>query len=644
MSKKRFCVLQVTPEHPNPKHVEMFSNKKNSDFYFVTHDAPHNKALEYCPNTTWTDTRNILAAKVPKEYDYYAFIDYDYELEPYQAGEMPAKLTAPEQILYDLEKYNPAVLTYYPGRGMITPFANNKQFRDSRNASIIPFTHCGLKIVHHSLIDWFFPMVTLFGGGVESCHLFNILETPFLSNVVCSHRMIYHNGNTDVDAPHNQDGAYNKYCMDQMWQWMYPSFKKTKLLEFYAGAGNIQQELNDSLLIKKAFQAVFLSKYIEPTCENQDVMYLDKERISNFFDLSHERFLNIDKPVNIQMSEPNKDNIQVAIKKLRSLSYSDINKRINPWPGIVNEINNGISNGRKLTVNECHSLYQTLDNNTSLFIDNGKWDQDLADLLSGKRVAYVGPSPYLMGKNNGSIIDDYDIVVRIQGAIFDEADYGKKTDIIQSCLNANYGPALAKYLSECDPADLPKYIISNDTNARPGPNGVWLDIINEYNTQLKKFNIPLSHLKTENGEWDRWGLYWEIYPKSHVEKFDVRQYTVNSANFNSGYGALNMLSRYPLKELYITGIDFYNVGTPQTAEEKYNPVYVQKFGKEGTPYGPDKTLHDQLGQILHFKNVLLKNRSNINIDKYLEEKINSDIMSERLEKFKKLPKFKHETS
>ena len=190
--------------------------------------------------------------------------------------------------------------------------------------------------------------------------------------------MIYHNGNTDVDAPHNQDGAYNKYCMDQMWQWMYPSFKKTKLLEFYAGAGNIQQELNDSLLIKKAFQAVFLSKYIEPTCENQDVMYLDKERISNFFDLSHERFSNIDKPVNIQMSEPNKDNIQVAIKKLRSLSYSDINKRTNPWLEIVNEINNGISNGRKLTVNECHSLYQTLDNNTSLFIDNGKWDQDLA--------------------------------------------------------------------------------------------------------------------------------------------------------------------------------------------------------------------------------------------------------------------------
>ena len=55
-------------------------------------------------------------------------------------------------------------------------FANDFDFRDSRDASIIPFSHCGLKIVHHSLMNWFFPMVTKFGGGVESCHLFNILE------------------------------------------------------------------------------------------------------------------------------------------------------------------------------------------------------------------------------------------------------------------------------------------------------------------------------------------------------------------------------------------------------------------------------------------------------------------------------------
>ena len=102
-------------------------------------------------------------------------------------------------------------------------------------------------------------MVTRFGGGVEACHLFNILETPLMGNVVCSHRMIYHNGNTDEDAPHNQDGAYNKYRMDQMWEWIRPAFKKSGLLDFYA---TNPIELNDSMLIKRAFQSIFLTKAI----------------------------------------------------------------------------------------------------------------------------------------------------------------------------------------------------------------------------------------------------------------------------------------------------------------------------------------------------------------------------------------------
>ena len=66
--KKRICVLQVTPENPNQEHVKFF-NTDDCDFYFVTHDVYHEDALQFCPNTTWTDTRNILAKNVPKNYD-----------------------------------------------------------------------------------------------------------------------------------------------------------------------------------------------------------------------------------------------------------------------------------------------------------------------------------------------------------------------------------------------------------------------------------------------------------------------------------------------------------------------------------------------------------------------------------------------
>jgi hypothetical protein len=92
---KRFCVLQVTPIAPNPEHVELFAKQEDCDFFFVTHDGPNKDALKFCPNTTWTDTRNILAAQVPKHYEYYAFVDYDYNFRP--LGELNPR----EQILQD---------------------------------------------------------------------------------------------------------------------------------------------------------------------------------------------------------------------------------------------------------------------------------------------------------------------------------------------------------------------------------------------------------------------------------------------------------------------------------------------------------------------------------------------------------------
>ena len=76
---KKLCVLQVTPQNPTADHIKMFANKPDSDFYFVTHDEPHADALQYCPDTTWAETRNTLVELVPTEYESYPFVDYDYE-------------------------------------------------------------------------------------------------------------------------------------------------------------------------------------------------------------------------------------------------------------------------------------------------------------------------------------------------------------------------------------------------------------------------------------------------------------------------------------------------------------------------------------------------------------------------------------
>ena len=127
-----------------------------------------------------------------------------------------------------------------------------------------------------------------------------------------------------------------------------------------------------------------------------------------------------------------------------------------------------------------------------------------------------------------------------------------------------------------------------------------------------------------------------------MPKNTLKDLKINSANFNSGYGALNMLLRYDLKELAVFGVDFYNTGKPQKNEEKYNSEYIKIYGAEGTPNGPDKILHDQLSQMMHCKNVLLKD-DRFKMDDHVLNLLNSQDLEERIKKFVKLPKFKKDT-
>ena len=368
----------------------------------MTHDSPHEDSLQFCPNTTWTDTRNILATKVPKNYEYYAFVDYDYIFRPLR------ELGPLEQILEDLEEYKPAVLTYYPGNGMITPFAANTEYRDSKDASVLPFSHCGMKIIHHSLMQWFFPMITRYGGGVEACHLFNILEIPFLKHVVCSHKMVYDNGHTDEEAPHNQNGHRNKYTMDEMWRWLRPAFKKTAVVDSFAPN---QEAKGDSLLPKTVFINIVMAKGIKPQRSEPRNSYFDIELLSKFFDLSHERFLNLD--VSLEERNVSPETLKLVQEHVTDLTFKDLQTTQDPWPTIAFTINKNLNGTQKLTINEIIEQYQQYST-SSLFKNACALDENMLQYLKDKRVAVVGPAPYLRGLNKGSQIDDYDVIVRIQ--------------------------------------------------------------------------------------------------------------------------------------------------------------------------------------------------------------------------------------
>jgi hypothetical protein len=154
--------------------------------------------------------------------------------------------------------------------------------------------------------------------------------------------------------------------------------------------------------------------------------------------------------------------------------------------------------------------------------------------------------------------------------------------------------------------------------------------------------VPLAHLKNEDESWERWALYWEVYAKPHIEKVQNNPYTFYSGNFNSGYGALNMILSCPVKELSVFGVNFYNFGVVRGIEDKYNPAYIKAQGQDGSYLGPDKILHDQISQIMHCKNVLEKD-PRFKLDEEVRPGLYDQDLADRIDKFKKLPKILHTT-
>ena len=89
-------------------------------------------------------------------------------------------------------------------------------------------------------------------------------------------------------------------------------------------------------------------------------------------------------------------------------------------------------------------------------------------------------------------------------------------------------------------------------------------------------------------------------------------------------------------------IRYENLAAMGPNKEKYNAKYIKTYGDEGRHLGPDKILHDQISQIMHCKNVLLKD-SRLKFDPYVLSKLDSLKIKKRINKFINLPKFKKNT-
>jgi len=224
----------------------------------------------------------------------------------------------------------------------------------------------------------------------------------------------------------------------------------------------------------------------------------------------------------------------------------------------------------------------------------------LSNLIEGKKVALVGPSPNLIGLNSGALIDSYDVVIRVnQKFDMDEnqkKDYGSKTDILIGSFNENN-------IKEC--YNNINHIFKYKIIIGVMPSYKYPPTINFFN-----------YLKENKKDCF-------ILDDGYIYKVFREVGTV----VNSGLMSIILLLNYNIRELFITGFTFYNMGN---FGKIYYDDYFKSIVKNGN-YGIHKQedykkrndfkIHDIKTQINYFKELYKKNKQILKLDNFLEKNI-----------------------
>ena len=231
-----------------------------------------------------------------------------------------------------------------------------------------------------------------------------------------------------------------------------------------------------------------------------------------------------------------------------------------------------------------------------------KYDELYAHFLKDKTVALVGPSESISGTNKGHIIDKFDIVVRLNKSLplpsKLASDIGTKTDILYNSLNTSDYPGQNKFYPELLQKNNCKFLCC----PYPFSNSIFKPDILSY-LQKYHFTTPFRIMNEK--------LFYQLQNMLHT-----RPYT--------GTCAITDLLNYPIKYLYITGVDFYLT--------KYYEEY-RKIRKNNLKNIQNNTIHKNGPQIEYLKNLSLTD-SRIILDNFLDVHLYK-YYYEVIQKFKK---------
>jgi len=206
--------------------------------------------------------------------------------------------------------------------------------------------------------------------------------------------------------------------------------------------------------------------------------------------------------------------------------------------------------------------------------------------VEGKTIALVGPAQSIIGTGKGDIIDKFDIVVRLNKSIplpsNIKNDIGSKSDIVYNSLNTSDFPGE----NNLNPTLYKKYGVKFVCSSYPFNHNIFHDDILNYIYKYK-FELPLKVMN-------------DLKFKNFEKSLGTRPYT--------GTCAIMDLLSYPIKYLYVTGLDFY--------QTKYYSEY-RRISKGTLKYNKNNMIHQCKPQMDYLKNIsLFDNR--IILDTFLD--------------------------
>ena len=231
-----------------------------------------------------------------------------------------------------------------------------------------------------------------------------------------------------------------------------------------------------------------------------------------------------------------------------------------------------------------------------------KYTELFYSYLENKTVALIGPAESIYGTNKGHIIDKFDIVARLNKSIPLPqslcADIGSKTDILYNSLNTGDYPGQNKFGTELLQNHGVKFLCC----PYPFSNSTFKPDILHY-IQQYRFSMPFRIFNEKK--------YYQL-----ENLLQTRPYT--------GTCAIADLLSFPIKYLYITGLDFYMT--------KYYNEY-RKIKKTNLKNIQNNTIHKNGPQIDYLRNLSLTD-DRIILDKFLDTHLYQDYY-EVISKFKK---------